>query len=66
MKTIRALKIAVRLPLPLMAIVMVVFGIGESIGGDLRGLMHLVPVILVGLISGFAGSASLWMGRLPS
>lgn len=38
------------LPLAFMAILMVAFGIGESIGGDRSGLMHLVPVILVGLM----------------
>jgi hypothetical protein len=48
MKTAKILKIIGLLPICFMALVYLVFGIGESSGGDWGGLMHLVQFHRVG------------------
>jgi tellurite resistance protein TehA-like permease len=49
MKTSKILKILALLPVGWIVLVSLVFGIGESLGGDVGGLMHLVPVVVLGL-----------------
>ena len=64
MKTIQALKFAAMVPLAFMVLILLAFGIGESLGGDLSGLMHLVPVVLVGLVVWMCWKRPLWGGIL--
>jgi hypothetical protein len=64
MKTVQALKIVAMLPLGFMVLVLLAFGIGESLGGDLSGLMHLVPVVFVGLVVWLCWKRPLWGGLL--
>lgn len=62
MNTAKILKIIAVLPLALFALVSLVFGIGESTGGDLSGLMHLVPVVLIALLIWLCWKRPLWGG----
>lgn len=64
MKTVKALKIAALVPLGFMVAILLIFAIGESVGGDLSGLMHLVPVVLVGLVAWLCWKRPLWGGIL--
>ena len=64
MKTVKWLKIAAMVPLGFMVAILLVFAIGESVGGDLSGLMHLVPVGFVILVSWFCWKRPLWGGIL--
>jgi hypothetical protein len=64
MKTIQGLKIAAMLPLAFMILVLLVFGIGEMVGGDLSGAGHLIPVVFVGLVIWFCWKKPLWGGIL--
>lgn len=64
MKTTRALKIVAMLPLGFMVLVLMAFGIGETVGGDLSGLMHLVEVAIVGGVVWLAWKRPLWGGIL--
>jgi hypothetical protein len=64
MKTIKGLKIAAMVPLGFMVLSLLIFGIGESVGGDLSGLMHLVPVVFVGLVIWLCWKRPLWGGIL--
>lgn len=64
MKTIKTLKTVAMLPLGFMVLVLLAFGIGESLNGDLSGLMHLVPVIFVGLVVLLCWKHPLWGGIL--
>ncbi len=64
MKTIRGLKIAAMIPLGFMMSILLVFGIGESVGGDLSGLMHLVPLVFAGLVIWLCWKRPLWGGIL--
>ena len=64
MKTIKALKIAALVPLIFMTLMLLMFGIGESVGGDLSGLMHLVPVQFVVLVMWLCWKHQIWGGIL--
>jgi len=64
MKTVRGLKIAAMIPLGFMALILLIFAVGESVGGDLSGLMHLLPVVLVGLVAWLCWKRPLWGGIL--
>ncbi len=64
MKTIRGLKIAATIPVGFMVLILLAFGIGESAGGDLSGLMHLVPVVFGGLVIWLCWKRPLWGGFL--
>jgi hypothetical protein len=64
MNTIKGLKIAAMVPLGVMVLVLLAFGIGESVGGDLTGLMHLVPVVFVGVVVWLCWKRPLWGGIL--
>jgi hypothetical protein len=64
MKTVRGLKIAAMFPLAFMVVILLIFAIGESVGGDLSGLMHLLPVVLVGLVAWLCWKRPLWGGIL--
>lgn len=64
MNTAKILKIIAAIPLALFVLVSLVFGIGESFGGDLGGLMHLVPVMLLGLVTWFCWKQPFWGGIL--
>ena len=64
MRTIRGLKIAAMIPLGFMVLVLLMFGIGETLGGDLSGLMHLVPVVFVGLVIWLCWKRPSWGGIL--
>ena len=64
MTTIRGLKIAAMVPLGFMVLVLLIFGIGETVGGDLSGIQHFVPVIFVGLVVWLCWKRPLWGGIL--
>jgi len=64
MKTVSILKIIGLLPIGLIALVSLAFGIGESTGGDLGGLMHLVSFVIVGLAMWLCWKRPLWGGIL--
>jgi hypothetical protein len=64
MKTIQALKISAMVPLGFMVLVLLLFGIGETLGGDLSGIQHFVPVIFVGLVVWLCWRRPLWGGIL--
>jgi len=64
MKTISILKIIGLLPIGLIALVSLIFGIGESTGGDFSGLMHLVPFVILGLAMWLCWKRPLWGGIL--
>jgi hypothetical protein len=64
MKTAQTLKIVGILPIGLIMLVSLVFGIGESLGGEVSGLMHLIPVVLIGLAIWLGWSYPLWAGIL--
>jgi hypothetical protein len=64
MKTAKILKIIGLLPIGFMSLVFLVFGIGESSGGDLGGLMHLVQFVLAGLAMWLCWKYPLWGGIL--
>ena len=64
MKTVSILKIIGLLPIGLIALVSLVFGIGESAGGDWSGLMHLVPFVIMGLAMWLCSKRPLWGGIL--
>jgi hypothetical protein len=46
------------------AAVLLIFAVGESVGGDLSGLSHLVPVVLIGLLMWLGWKHSLLAGIL--
>jgi hypothetical protein len=62
--TPKFLKIIGILPLAFYALISLVFGIGESAGGDLSGLMHLVPVLLIVVLIWVAWKFPYWAGIL--
>ena len=62
MKTSKILKILALLPVGWIVLVSLVFGIGESLGGDVGGLMHLVPVVVLGLAVWLCWRYPLWGG----
>ena len=64
MKTIKWLKIAAMFPLAFMVVILLIFGIGESVGGELSDLMHLVPVVFVVLVAWLCWKRPLWGGIL--
>lgn len=64
MKTVSILKIIGLVPIGLIALVYLIFGIGESAGGDLSGLMHLVPFVIMGLAMWLCWKRPLWGGIL--
>lgn len=64
MQAKKALKIIALVPLAFMVLVLLLFGIGEAIGGDLSGLMHLVEVAFVVLVVGLCWKRPLWGGVL--
>jgi hypothetical protein len=64
MKTTGILKIIGLLPVGLILLVYLAFGIGEAAGGDIGGLMHLVQFVLVGLAIWLCWRRPLWGGIL--
>jgi hypothetical protein len=64
MKTVQGLKIAAMLPLGFIALVYLAFGIGESLGGEPGGWMHLVELAILGLVMWFCWKFPLWGGIL--
>jgi hypothetical protein len=64
MKTVKGLKIAAMVPLAFMVVILLIFAIGESVEGDLSGLMHLLPVVLIGLVAWLGWKHPLWGGIL--
>ncbi len=64
MKTVSILKTLGFLPIGLIALVSLVFGIAESVGGDLSGLMHLVALVILGLAMWLCWKKPLWGGIL--
>lgn len=62
MKTARILKIIGLLPIGFLSLVSLVFGIGESTGGDLSGLIHLVPFVILALAIWLCWKYPLWGG----
>lgn len=63
MKT-KGLKIAALVPPAFMVLVLLAFGIGESLGGDLSGLMHLAQAAPVLLVIWLGWKRPLWGGIL--
>ena len=64
MKTSKLLKIIGLLPIGLLALVSLVFGIGESAGGDISGLVHLVQFVILGLTAWFCWKWPYWGGMI--
>lgn len=64
MKTIQGLKIAAMVPLGFMVLVLLAFGIGETLGGDWSGIQHFVPVVFIGLVVWLCWEKPLWGGIL--
>jgi hypothetical protein len=63
-KTVKGLKIAAMIPLGLIALIYLVFGIGESLGGEPGGWMHLVELVILGLVMWLCWKFPLWGGVL--
>ena len=64
MRNAKTLKIIGLLPIGFLALVSLVFGIGESTGGDMSGLMHLVPFAIAALAMWLCWKYPLWGGIL--
>lgn len=64
MKNVKSLKIIGLLPVGFLLAVSLIFAVGESAGGDLSGLMHLVPVIVLGVAIWLCWRLPLWGGVL--
>jgi len=64
MKTVQGLKIAALVPLAFMVLLLLSFGIGETLSGDWSGLMHFVPVIFAVLVAWVCWKRPLWGGVL--
>ncbi len=62
MKNETAWKIAALVPLGLMTLVLLAFGLGESTGGDWSGLGHFLPILLAGVLAWLAWKAPRWGG----
>lgn len=60
MNTAKILKILGLLPIGFMSLVVLFFGIGESSGGDLGGLVHIVQFVLVALAMWLCWKYPLW------
>lgn len=58
----KSLKIAALIPLGLMTLVLLMFGIGEMAGGDWSGIGHLVPIVFVAVVMWFGWKQPLWGG----
>lgn len=64
MKTTKALRIVALLPLGFMVSILLLFGLGEALGGDLSGLMHLVEVVIAVAVAWVACKRPRWGGVL--
>ncbi|HLO16045.1 MAG TPA: hypothetical protein VK206_14530 [Anaerolineales bacterium] len=64
MKTAKIVKMIGLLPIGFISLVSLIFGIGESAGGDLGALMHLVPFVIMGLAMWLCWKLPLWGGVL--
>lgn len=64
MKATHTLKTVAMLPLAFMVLILLLFGIGETVGGDISGIQHFVPVIFVGLVAWLGWKRPLWGGIL--
>ena len=64
MKTEKILKIVGLLPIGFLALVSLVFGIGESIGGEAGGWMHLVALVFMIAAIWLCWKFPLWGGIL--
>lgn len=64
MKTIRGLKIAAMVPLGFMVLMLLIFGIGEMVGGDITGIQHFAQLIVLGLIAWLGWKRPFWGGIL--
>ena len=62
MKTIQGLKITAMLPLALMSLIFLIFGLGETIGGDITGIQHFVQLLIVGSFAWLGWKRPLWGG----
>lgn len=64
MKTVQSLKVAALVPLGFMVLVLLTFGLGETLSGDLSGMMHFVPVVFAVLVAWLCWKRPLWGGVL--
>ncbi len=64
MNTVQGLKTASLMPLVWSLGVLLLFTIGESAGGDLSGLGHLFPVLLICVLMWVGWRWPLWGGSL--
>lgn len=64
MNTAKILKILGLLPIGFLSLVVLVFGVGESSGGDLGGLMHIVQFVIAGLAMWLCWKYPFWGGIL--
>lgn len=62
MKNVKALKIAALIFPGLTIAVLLLFALGETIGGDWSGLGHLIQVIPIGLLMWLGWKRPLWGG----
>jgi len=64
MKIAKILKLVGILPIGLILLASLIFGIGEASGGDVGGLMHLVQFVVIGLAIWLCWKRPLWGGIL--
>ncbi len=60
----KILKFVALIPLGLMTLVLLLFGIGEMAGGDWSGAGHFIPVLFVVLVIALGWRRPLWGGGL--
>ena len=62
MKFVRSLKLLALLPIAFLGLVFLLFGLGEALGGDLSGLMHLVELAILLAAIWLCWKRPLWGG----
>ena len=62
--TAKGLKIAALIPVGLMTLVLLMFGVGEMVGGDWSGIGHFLPILFVWLVMWLSWKKPLWGGGL--
>ncbi len=55
-------KIAALVPLGWMTLVLLAFGLGETVGGDWSGVGHFIPIVLAAIVAWLAWKTPRWGG----
>jgi len=64
MKNIKSLKIVALIPPGLATAILLLFAVGETVGGDWSGLGHLVLAVPIGILMWLGWKRPLWGGIL--